>query len=59
MFGRGVVVLEVESPKTLPNVFIAKFSYIHIFIYLFIFSLLKWTLGKEKRKWNDPKRGKK
>jgi hypothetical protein len=37
MFGRGVVVLEVESPKTLPNVFIAKFSYIHIFIYLFIY----------------------
>jgi len=32
MFVKGHVMLEVESPNTLPNIFIIKFSYIIFFI---------------------------
>jgi hypothetical protein len=43
MFVKGLVMLEVESPNTLPNIYLL--SNFHILF----FSLLKWTLGKRKK----------
>ncbi len=52
MFVKGHVMLEVESPNTLPNIFIIKFSYI-------IFLIIEVDFRKRKKQMEWSQKGKK